>query len=274
MNLEIIITLVGLTVAGTAAILGIWMERDRNKPPRYAYALSVLILMATFVSMFQTYQDAKQSEKIEADMARMLQMLDKIATTSEVEIPELNEFVKTEVATQSRANPAVVQKMAQRMADEGEDPTEALGSYLPAADVEKMQRKGELKLKPPTTKLATTAAPAAAGTGDAAAAGESVTDRKARRRRMMLGGLGGKATAADAAAKEAEKKIAEAKANPAASAAAPAASASAAAASASGAASAGEAPRKLGGLSLPAKPATAPATTAAPAKPKIGGMGR
>jgi hypothetical protein len=271
MNLEIIITLVGLTVAGTAAILGIWMERDRNKPPRYAYALSVLILMATFVSMFQTYQDAKQSEKIEADMARMLQMLDKIATTSEVEIPELNEFVKTEVATQSRANPAVVQKMAQRMADEGDDPTEALGSYLPAADVEKMQRKGELKLKPPTTKLAATAAPAA-GTGDAAA-GEAPADRKARRRRMMFGG---KATAADAAAKDAEKKVAEAKtADPAGSAAVPAASASAAA-SAAGSASAGPA-RRLGGLSLPAKPgdATKPAATAAPAtKPKIGGMGR
>jgi hypothetical protein len=150
MDVELIITLAGLTVAGLAAVLGIWVERDEAKPPRYAYALSILILLATMVGMYQCYSDAKQGEKLEADMARMLQMLDKISNESEVEIPELDELVRTEIAAQSRANPKVVTKLAQRVADEGGDPGEMLGKHLPPSEMEGLQRKGELTVKPST----------------------------------------------------------------------------------------------------------------------------
>ena len=41
---ELIVTATAVVVAGMAAILGMWMERDTRKPPRYAWALSALIL--------------------------------------------------------------------------------------------------------------------------------------------------------------------------------------------------------------------------------------
>ena len=78
-NLDVMITEVGIFVAGFAAVLGIWLERDHSKPPRYAWWLSILIVLATFVGMFQTLADAKEGAKLEADMARMLATLDKIA---------------------------------------------------------------------------------------------------------------------------------------------------------------------------------------------------
>lgn len=167
MDTDLMITLVGLTVAGLAAILGIWVERDQTKPPRYAYALSILILLATVVGMFQCYTDAKQGEKLEADMARMLQMLDKIASSSEVAIPELDEFVRTEIATQSRANPAVVTKLAQRVSDEGGNPGEMLAKHLPASEVEGLERKGGLTVKPTTLRPTIVLGPKGDGTSGA-----------------------------------------------------------------------------------------------------------
>lgn len=146
-SMDVMITEVGIFVAGFAAVLGIWLERDRTKPPRYAWWLSLLIMLATFVGMFQTLADAKEGEEIKSDMARMLATLDKIAQNSDVEIPELNEFVKSEVSAQARANPDVVKKVAQRVADAGGDPAEMLGSYLPPSDLQGMARRGGLNTK-------------------------------------------------------------------------------------------------------------------------------
>ncbi len=148
-SLDVMITEVGILVAGFAAVLGIWLERDRSKPPRYAWWLSLLIILCTFVGMFQTLADAKEGAKLEADMARMLATLDRIAQNSEVEIPELNEFVKNEVSAQARANPDVVKKLAQNVADGGGDPAEMLGAYLPPSEVQNVARKGSLNTKSP-----------------------------------------------------------------------------------------------------------------------------
>jgi hypothetical protein len=163
-SLDVMITEVGILVAGFAAVLGIWLERDHSKPPRYAWWLSLLIILCTFVGMFQTLADAKEGAKLEADMARMLATLDKIAQNSEVEIPELNEFVKNEVSAQARANPDVVKKLAQNVADEGGDPAEMLGSYLPPSEVQNVARKGSLNTKTPkVARPSTPAGPDAAG---------------------------------------------------------------------------------------------------------------
>lgn len=148
MDFEVMMAIIGLTVAAFAAILGIWMERDAKKPPRYAYALSILILLASGVGMWQSWNDHQDSEKLKEDLARVLQMLDKIAQNSDQENAELNEFVKSEVAAQSRARPAVVKKLAQRVADEGGDANDVLGTYLPASEVESLARQGKLKTKP------------------------------------------------------------------------------------------------------------------------------
>ena len=143
----LIVAMTGVLVAGLAAVLGIWMERDQSKPPRYAYALSALILLATVVSVMQSYLDAKAGEKMEEDMARMLQRMDEIAANSDD--PALQELIGAELAAQSRANPDVVQKLAQRVADEGGDPTEMLGRHMDASEVENVSRKGLMKVKKP-----------------------------------------------------------------------------------------------------------------------------
>ena len=112
---EIIVTATAVIVAGMAAILGIWMERDERKPPRYAWALSALILLATGVSLMQSMLDKKEQDEIKEDMARLLATMDKIA--SESNDPALLDLVKTEINAQSRDNPDVVQKVAERVSE-------------------------------------------------------------------------------------------------------------------------------------------------------------
>lgn len=141
----LIVTLTAVFVAGLAAVLGIWMERDERKPARYAFALSALIVLATLVSLMQSILDQQEQDQIKDDMARLLTTMDKLA--SETENPELLDLVKAEMSAQSRNNPEVVEKVAQRVSDEGRDPSEVLGKHLDAADMEKVTRKGTVKPK-------------------------------------------------------------------------------------------------------------------------------
>lgn len=153
MSIGLIITLAGLGVAGFSSLLGVWLERDDDKPKKIAIALSVLIVLATGVGMVQAMLDEQDKEKMEGDLARMLQTLDKIASSSDVAIPELDALVKSELSAQSRSNPDVVKKMAQRVADEGGDPNAMLGNYLSASEVQSLGRKGDLKVKPPAVAV-------------------------------------------------------------------------------------------------------------------------
>jgi hypothetical protein len=149
MGLGLMFTLAGLAVAALSSVLGIWMERDPRKPPRWAIMLSVLIVLATGVGMVQCFLDSKESEKMEADMARLLATLDKL-TSADGTSPALQDMLKSEMNAQARANPSVMKKLAQRVADEGGDPEKVLSSYLSAAELQAMSRKGGLKTAPPT----------------------------------------------------------------------------------------------------------------------------
>lgn len=135
MDTGLLFALVGLGVAGLASILGIWMERDPNRPPRWAIGLTILIGAATVVSLFQSLADAAASAKTEEDLARMLQTLDKIAAESGSDNPELANFLSKEMEAQTRANPDVIQKVAQRVSAEGGDPNAMLARHLPASEL-------------------------------------------------------------------------------------------------------------------------------------------
>jgi hypothetical protein len=135
MDQGLLLALVGLTVAGVASLLGIWMERDPTRPPRWAIGLSILIAATTVVSCFQSISDAQESAKMEEDLARMLQTLDKIATESGGEGGALNDFISKEMESQSRANPDVIKKVADRVTAEGGDPNALLGRHLPASEL-------------------------------------------------------------------------------------------------------------------------------------------
>jgi hypothetical protein len=136
-NVGLLVTLMAVFVAGLAAVLGIWMERDKKKPPRYAWALSALIVLATFVK--------REQDALKEDMARLLSTMDKLAHESDD--PALKELVKSELTAQSRSNPEVIDKVAQRVSDEGRDPGEVLGRNLDAAEAEKVARKSKVKPK-------------------------------------------------------------------------------------------------------------------------------
>jgi DNA repair exonuclease SbcCD ATPase subunit len=135
MDTGLLLALVGLGVAGLAAVLGIWMERDPNRPPRWAIALTILIGAATVVSLFQSVADAAAAAKNEEDLARMLQTLDRISTDSGGENPELANFISKEMATQTRSNPDVIKKMSARVSAEGGDPNDILARHLPASEI-------------------------------------------------------------------------------------------------------------------------------------------
>jgi len=137
MNLStgILFALIGVGIAGLASVIGIWMERDPNRPRHWALSLSVLILLTTTVSMFQSYQDALDSEQMEEDVARMLAQLDKLASESDVEIPGLNDLISKELSAQSRSNPGVLDKVSARVAADGGDPNAMLSKFLPSSDV-------------------------------------------------------------------------------------------------------------------------------------------
>ncbi len=164
MDILMIVTLVGISVAGLAAILAIWMERDPRRPAKFTAALSVLILMATGVMILQSIIDerdqvekektsAAKQDKLEGDIARMMQTLDRLATESDD--PQLQAFMATELEAQARTNPEVVQKLAQRFSDNGDDPAKKLGKHLSSSEVEKIDRKGHLKVKKKTKKKKT-----------------------------------------------------------------------------------------------------------------------
>lgn len=193
---DLLITEIGLVVAGMAAIIGIWVERDRSKPARYAIWLSALIALATSVGMFQCFDDHFDQKKVEEDLARVLASLDKIAAESDVDLPALNDLIKSEIAAASRANPSVVEKVAQRVADEGGDPATVMAAYLPEGEVQAMQRSGRLAVKPPSTPAATKPEPEAAKAADGEGAAQELAARSGsgegrsirKRRTLTFGG--------------------------------------------------------------------------------------
>ena len=185
-DLDLFVTEVGLLVAGLAAVIGIWVERDPARPKRYAAWLSALIAMATGVGMFQCYDDDQDQKKVEGDLARVLAQLDKIASSSEVDLPALNDLIKTELASQARANPGVVAGFAQKVSDEGEDPADVLAAYLPESEVQDLTRKNAVK--PPTSPKPPTPVPTVAAAEGGDAPPIAVLPRSQRRNQLSFGG--------------------------------------------------------------------------------------
>jgi len=137
----------GLAITAVSALIGIWIDRDEDRPLRYSIWLTVLVILATGVGCFQTYQDYLGEVKLKGDIARVLQKLDTIVHHGVADVPELNEIVKSEIAEKSRENPDIIAAIAQRAADEGADPKAVFATYLPEGDVERIAGDGNLKVK-------------------------------------------------------------------------------------------------------------------------------
>lgn len=116
LSASLVVTIVGLLIAGVSALLGVWVERDAQRPPRYAYAISILILLSTLVGLGQAWLRHESGLRMEADLARMLDDLDRLAGRD----PELDAYLSEEVRVQARANPDVINALAERVEARGE----------------------------------------------------------------------------------------------------------------------------------------------------------
>jgi hypothetical protein len=177
MEWGLILTIGAVVVAGLAAVVGLWMERDPNRPPRWAWSLTFLILITTIVTIVTSYNDKLEGDAAEAaaakryddikrraellqdgnerleeaageskdreekmgdDIARMLVKLNDMAKDSTD--PKVQEMVKAEMAAQSRGNEAVVGKIAQQVKDKGGDPDAVLAAVLPEEELQRVKR--------------------------------------------------------------------------------------------------------------------------------------
>jgi hypothetical protein len=111
MDIGLLATFAGLTVAGLAGVLGVWMERDRSAPPKWAWVFSGLILIATGVEMSHSVVAAAEDSATDEAMARVLGNLTVISAKSDD--PTLRSFVSSELAAQARNNPDVLEKAAE-----------------------------------------------------------------------------------------------------------------------------------------------------------------
>jgi hypothetical protein len=120
MDLGLIVTFAGILVAGVAGVLGVWMERDREAPQRWAWVFSALIVVAVGIEMGHSVSAEAVEEETEERMASVLEKLAFISENSDN--PALRSFVSSEIAAQARNNPAVLDKVGEKMAASGRDP--------------------------------------------------------------------------------------------------------------------------------------------------------
>jgi hypothetical protein len=78
----VILSMLALGVGGSAAVLGLWIGRDKSRPVTFALAMTILISSAVCVGMTQSYLDSVDNIKAEADLDRMMGMVGEIAIAS------------------------------------------------------------------------------------------------------------------------------------------------------------------------------------------------
>ncbi|MCP4810155.1 MAG: hypothetical protein GY913_24495 [Proteobacteria bacterium] len=71
-----------LSLGGLAAVLGLWIGRDKSRPIGFAVAMTVLITSAVGVGVFQSFLDAVEMHKKKADLDNMMTMVTEIAIAS------------------------------------------------------------------------------------------------------------------------------------------------------------------------------------------------
>jgi hypothetical protein len=260
---DMILTEAAIGVTGLAAVVATWVERDVERPVRWAYILSALIVSATGVSMYQSWSDAASKQKMEDNLARLMERLDHVGQGEDVEVPKINDLMKNEITTMGRSSPRVVTMMAQRVADEGGNPEEMLGAYLPPSELLALKRGGSLTTKGTAGLTGPPRRPMTFGQGPAqvrADAPDAVVPRAAPDPAAQPRRIGGGAASARAASSGAGATPAEGSASPDASAA------TAGSASAAGSASPGASAAPATSASAPASPG-ASAAAGAPASP-------
>ena len=156
MGMGLLVTVIGVIVAGLAGILGVWMERDPGGTKGFAAVFSFLILGATAVEMSHAVAAEQEASQADAKMAFLLEQLSALAASGDN--PALSAFVGTELAIAARANPAVVKKMEDSISEKGGDPS----TVMQTAKAGRRQAAG-LSAEPPKAGEKPQLSPAFAG---------------------------------------------------------------------------------------------------------------
>ena len=122
MDIGTVVTFSGIVVAALAGVLGVWMERDREAPPRWAWVFSGFIVIAMFIEIEHSVAQAAEDAQTEEKMVRVFEQLSELA--SKGGNPALEQFVAAELAVQARANPDLVRKLEENIEAKGADPNE------------------------------------------------------------------------------------------------------------------------------------------------------
>lgn len=160
MWVALLVSFLGVLVAGLAGVLGVWMERDARSSLVWPMLFSCLILFATGVELvhtgYQTFIDART----DIQLATLLGRLSDLAANN----PELDRFVASELAMQERANPGVVRRLERSVSSRGGDPSavrnKASEGRRNAAGVGPAQQRPPRKERPEASKKADAPAPA------------------------------------------------------------------------------------------------------------------
>lgn len=115
MDLELTVTFAGIVLAGVAGVLGVWMERDREAPQKWAWVFSSLIVVAVGIEMVHSVAAEAEDAVTEERMATVLEQLTQISERSDN--PALKSFVGSELAAQARNNPEVMEKVGEKLGD-------------------------------------------------------------------------------------------------------------------------------------------------------------
>ncbi len=132
MSFKLAVAFSALAVAALSSLLGLWMNRDKDKQASIAWFFSILIVLATLVNVAKAYVDEQANRALREDVARILESLDQLAEESGDE--NLAAYVGGELNAQSRSNPDVVRRFANRVESRGGDANAALGRHLSASE--------------------------------------------------------------------------------------------------------------------------------------------
>ncbi len=119
MDIGLIVSFAGVTVATLAGVLGVWMERDPDSPRLWGFVFSAFILASSGVELVNTMDSTTEAAKTDAKLATVLLAMSDLAAKGGN--PALEQFVGAELAVQARANPDVVKKMEKEVTKKGGD---------------------------------------------------------------------------------------------------------------------------------------------------------
>jgi hypothetical protein len=120
-SMGLIISYIALFLGGGAAVLGIWVDRDKTRPVIFGATMSLLIITAVCVGAVQGLLDAQANIQKRQDLARMLEMVNEIARKSGD--PELIALAQAETGETIVPDPKPVEEEP-TPADDGEGEAE------------------------------------------------------------------------------------------------------------------------------------------------------